>query len=136
MESGGIYHHDIDGAFEQASKMHERYTRPIENKLIRELLDKKPRPDLAWFGIEKMPAPKGHKETPPLFKGEKSITLKMEGNSVKKESQLENGYVPANAACPFKDKCELTCPKKEATDRKYSCGAARGFDIVEMYKTK
>lgn len=56
--------------------------------------------------------------------------------SAKKESQLENGYVPANAACPFKDKCQLTCPKKEVTDRKYSCGAARGFDIVETYKAK
>lgn len=57
-------------------------------------------------------------------------------NFEKKESQLENGYVPANAACPFKDKCQLTCPKKEVTDRKYSCGAARGFDIVEKYTAK
>lgn len=56
--------------------------------------------------------------------------------TVKKESQLENGYVPANAACPFRNRCELTCPKKEVTDRRYSCGAARGFDIVEKYTAK
>ena len=76
MESGGIYHYNIEGAFEQASKMHERYTRPIENKLIRELLDKKPRPDLAWFGIEKMPLPiRNMPEIPPMGEGEVTITL-------------------------------------------------------------
>lgn len=80
MEGGGMYYPDISGAFEQASKLLAQYTKPIENPAIRKLLDSKPRSELKWFGIEKMPAPKGFKEFQPLFKDEQVITLKMEGN--------------------------------------------------------
>lgn len=53
---------------------------------------------------------------------------------VENQSLLVDGCVPAGQACPFKQRCEMdNCPKNEVTDRKYSCGLARGFDLVQQH---
>ena len=51
-------------------------------------------------------------------------------NIKSRPTQLVDGCIPPNSACPFKDECCLDCPKKEVTDRTYSCGAALGFDLT------
>lgn len=52
-------------------------------------------------------------------------------------SNLINGKIPANTKCPFWDECGLkgTCHHKgENHDVPFSCGIARGFEIVKECK--
>lgn len=56
-------------------------------------------------------------------------------NTKSQPTKLIDGCIPANSACPFKNECCLDCQKKEVTDRTYSCGAARGFDLLQTYKS-
>lgn len=52
-------------------------------------------------------------------------------------TQLVDGNIPPGQACPYKDKCPIkNCNKQTATQTTFSCGTARGFDLVESYKNK
>lgn len=53
MEGSGLYYPDIESALERALIMRERYTRPIENPVMRKLLESRPMPALSWFTILK-----------------------------------------------------------------------------------
>ena len=48
---------------------------------------------------------------------------------------LTDGCIPAGKECPFKNKCELAnslaCLHDLKNKRPFSCGAARGFEIVQ-----
>ena len=51
MEGGGIYHPDAESTLKQALVLHEHYTRPIKNPVMRKLLDSRPMPESSWFTI-------------------------------------------------------------------------------------
>jgi hypothetical protein len=53
-------------------------------------------------------------------------------------SKLEEGLIPPFTICPFENYCNLSrgrgCKHKGAKhDRAFSCGAARGFDLLAEY---
>ena len=50
---------------------------------------------------------------------------------------LVNGKIPARTICPFRDKCVIAATgecvhRGEEHQWEFSCGAARGFEIVRM----
>jgi hypothetical protein len=53
-------------------------------------------------------------------------------------SQLTNGKIPQGSVCPFTKVCSFkefgTCGHKgEKHPSDYSCGTARGFDLMQKY---
>ena len=50
-------------------------------------------------------------------------------------SKLVDGCIPANTVCPFWNECEIRmdrCPRPDKVKpHEFSCGAARGFDIIK-----
>lgn len=57
------------------------------------------------------------------------------GQRKSRPSLLVEGRIPPGQACPFKDECPIKdCNKQIASDNNFSCGSARGFDLVRSYK--
>jgi len=55
------------------------------------------------------------------------------------QSQLVEGFIPPHTNCPFKHKCQLSeyeaCYHEgENHKEKFSCGVARGFDLIQRIR--